>query len=337
MKYRIQKVARSAVNGRFRDAARRALAPRYHRRRDLQDRAGDRRAATPDGDRRHARLSPPAAHTGLLRRQAAAQRRSRAAATVARCAHAVSRNARRRRHVVRAVHRDRGAIMNIVNYPLKRGQWYEEPTSKTYVVWHATEGRTRCTPASSRPDATARPLRSTRGTSTRPASARPTSSIATAPSTKPLPTPAGFSTSDCPARTAATTDRPWRSRAAKHHVGGPFRRRRTRPRSRTNKRIGYRSNEFYGTTIATILDAHFHAKFKTRCGYGSRPNRPAAMSRLGLRGHFIVSAASFATPVPSEVHPRDSVSSHFGTVLRRRNSCRHLLRKRHHARRGTAN
>lgn len=41
--------------------------------------------------------------------------------------------------------------MNIVNYPLKRGQWYEEPTNKKYVVWHATEGRTHYTPASGRP------------------------------------------------------------------------------------------------------------------------------------------------------------------------------------------
>jgi hypothetical protein len=41
--------------------------------------------------------------------------------------------------------------MNIANYPLKRGQWYEEATKKKYVVWHGTEGRTRCTPASGRP------------------------------------------------------------------------------------------------------------------------------------------------------------------------------------------
>ena len=41
--------------------------------------------------------------------------------------------------------------MNITTYPLKRGQWYEEPTKKKFVVWHGTEGRTRCTPASGRP------------------------------------------------------------------------------------------------------------------------------------------------------------------------------------------
>ncbi len=36
--------------------------------------------------------------------------------------------------------------MNIIEYPLKRGQWYQEPTKKQYVVWHGTGGRTRCTP-----------------------------------------------------------------------------------------------------------------------------------------------------------------------------------------------
>lgn len=41
--------------------------------------------------------------------------------------------------------------MNITDYPLKRGQWYEEKTKKEYVVWHGTLGRTRCTPASGRP------------------------------------------------------------------------------------------------------------------------------------------------------------------------------------------
>ena len=41
--------------------------------------------------------------------------------------------------------------MNITNYPLRRGQWFEEPTAKKYVVWHATEGRTHYTPASGRP------------------------------------------------------------------------------------------------------------------------------------------------------------------------------------------
>jgi hypothetical protein len=42
-------------------------------------------------------------------------------------------------------------IMNITNYPLKRGQWYEEATKKQFVVWHGSEGRTRNTPASGRP------------------------------------------------------------------------------------------------------------------------------------------------------------------------------------------
>ena len=41
--------------------------------------------------------------------------------------------------------------MNIVDYPLKRGQWFEDLTTKKYVVWHGTLGRTRCTPASGRP------------------------------------------------------------------------------------------------------------------------------------------------------------------------------------------
>jgi hypothetical protein len=42
-------------------------------------------------------------------------------------------------------------IMNITNYPLKRGQWYEVATTKRFVVWHGTEGRTRNTPVSGRP------------------------------------------------------------------------------------------------------------------------------------------------------------------------------------------
>src|SRR3954465_5266603 len=41
--------------------------------------------------------------------------------------------------------------MNITAYPLKRGQFYEEPTRKQFVVWHGTEGRTRFTPSSGRP------------------------------------------------------------------------------------------------------------------------------------------------------------------------------------------
>ena len=41
--------------------------------------------------------------------------------------------------------------MNIQPYPLKRGQWFPQPTKKKYVVWHGTGGRTRDTPASGRP------------------------------------------------------------------------------------------------------------------------------------------------------------------------------------------
>jgi len=41
--------------------------------------------------------------------------------------------------------------MNITSYPLKRGQFYEQPTKKQFVVWHGTEGRTYYTPASGRP------------------------------------------------------------------------------------------------------------------------------------------------------------------------------------------
>jgi hypothetical protein len=41
--------------------------------------------------------------------------------------------------------------MNITDYPLKRDQYYERPTRKQFVVWHGTEGRTRCTPCNGRP------------------------------------------------------------------------------------------------------------------------------------------------------------------------------------------
>jgi hypothetical protein len=41
--------------------------------------------------------------------------------------------------------------MNITDYPLKRGQWYEAATAKRFVVWHGTEGRTRNTPVSGMP------------------------------------------------------------------------------------------------------------------------------------------------------------------------------------------
>jgi hypothetical protein len=41
--------------------------------------------------------------------------------------------------------------MNIKEYPLKRGQWYEVATAKKFVIWHGTEGRTRNTPSSGQP------------------------------------------------------------------------------------------------------------------------------------------------------------------------------------------
>jgi hypothetical protein len=40
--------------------------------------------------------------------------------------------------------------MNIKPYPLRRGQWCEEPTKKQFVVWHGTGARTSNTPASGR-------------------------------------------------------------------------------------------------------------------------------------------------------------------------------------------
>ena len=41
--------------------------------------------------------------------------------------------------------------MNIKPYPLKRGQWIDEKTRKSHVVWHGTAGRTRHTPSRGRP------------------------------------------------------------------------------------------------------------------------------------------------------------------------------------------
>ena len=41
--------------------------------------------------------------------------------------------------------------MNIISYPLKRGQYFTENTKKGYIVWHGTGGRTVCTPAGGRP------------------------------------------------------------------------------------------------------------------------------------------------------------------------------------------
>lgn len=41
--------------------------------------------------------------------------------------------------------------MNIKPYPLKRGQWFPQLTTKKYVVWHGTAGRTHHSPPSGRP------------------------------------------------------------------------------------------------------------------------------------------------------------------------------------------
>jgi len=41
--------------------------------------------------------------------------------------------------------------MNIKPYPLKRSQWFPDMTTKKYVVWHGTAGRTAHTPVSGRP------------------------------------------------------------------------------------------------------------------------------------------------------------------------------------------
>jgi hypothetical protein len=37
--------------------------------------------------------------------------------------------------------------MNIIDYPLKAGQWHAEETPKRWIVWHGTMGRTAATPA----------------------------------------------------------------------------------------------------------------------------------------------------------------------------------------------
>lgn len=41
--------------------------------------------------------------------------------------------------------------MNIKPYPLARGQWFREQTTKQFVVWHGTAGRTSHTPVFGRP------------------------------------------------------------------------------------------------------------------------------------------------------------------------------------------
>ena len=41
--------------------------------------------------------------------------------------------------------------MNIQSYPLRRGQFFPDMTTKKYVVWHGTAGRTADTPVSGRP------------------------------------------------------------------------------------------------------------------------------------------------------------------------------------------
>lgn len=41
--------------------------------------------------------------------------------------------------------------MNIKTYPLKRGQFFPDATTKRYVVWHGTSGRTAYSPVSGRP------------------------------------------------------------------------------------------------------------------------------------------------------------------------------------------
>ena len=41
--------------------------------------------------------------------------------------------------------------MNIKPYPLKRGQWFPDMTTKKFVVWHGTAGRTSHTPVFGKP------------------------------------------------------------------------------------------------------------------------------------------------------------------------------------------
>jgi hypothetical protein len=46
---------------------------------------------------------------------------------------------------------NRGLVMKIVQYPLKAGQFIDEKTKKTHVVWHGTMGRTALTPYKGKP------------------------------------------------------------------------------------------------------------------------------------------------------------------------------------------
>jgi N-acetylmuramoyl-L-alanine amidase len=41
--------------------------------------------------------------------------------------------------------------MNISKYPLNKGQWFRQVTTKNYIVWHGTGGRTRNTPVFGHP------------------------------------------------------------------------------------------------------------------------------------------------------------------------------------------
>lgn len=41
--------------------------------------------------------------------------------------------------------------MHIVNYSLKSGQFFNETTKKTHIVWHGTQGRTAFTPVNGKP------------------------------------------------------------------------------------------------------------------------------------------------------------------------------------------
>src|SRR6187455_107592 len=42
-------------------------------------------------------------------------------------------------------------VMNMKWYPLQRHQWFGQVTTKQYVVWHGTAGRTSHTPVAGRP------------------------------------------------------------------------------------------------------------------------------------------------------------------------------------------
>ena len=48
--------------------------------------------------------------------------------------------------------------MNIIDYPIKHGQYYQAPTKKQYVVWHGSQARTRCTPVAGNPGRVTYPI-----------------------------------------------------------------------------------------------------------------------------------------------------------------------------------